>query len=701
MRSTESVKLTESILDRRSSDLIDRQRVLWAPPAITIVGASERTNSSLHLIRNLTRSDFSYPGRINLVNPTRDHVLDLPCVPTLDDVAGDLGLVYLLVPAHACIDVLAMSKRTPSAVAVYADGFAVEPHGPAPVHWLADWSRRLDIPLIGPGCSGIVSSYGHLFGMLDPHPEGVLTGPVGLAMQSGGLMSSVARELMGAGHGVARAIAYGRGALLGCTEFCLDHLATAGDIEVVGCYAEVAPSLADLRRIGQVSQETGKPVVLVVPGKSRAGELAARSHTGALATPRRLLEGVARQFGIVLVDDVAEMISSIDALLASHRRRIVPAAVGIVSVSGGAAILSADAVSATGVDLEEPTEATRANLSAVAGDRATFNPFDTGSNPLDGIDRYRDLVYAYSRDPKFGVVVSVAGAGLPTDEMKGHVRLAEAFIDAVQDSGKLAVIAGPVEQNLKDALQWDGVVRAAGSHSLGVKLHALLSWSSGSVGVVGSTPQQVARSGEISVLSGSDCEDLLQSLELRWPRTLMVNSTDDDLMPIAGWLPVVAKTVSGVAHRAAQGGVLQGLATIDTVRSAVAFLLQRFGGQVSLSEQIPHTDEYFLGLEQSAEHGTLLAFGFGGTSIGERTGMRLAPIDLRQAQSFAASLVGGRPLFVSSVGKLLLAAQGLSQREPQIQTVDLNPLIIDHEGVITVLDAKVHMWDSAAIKDGQ
>jgi acetate---CoA ligase (ADP-forming) len=697
-----AVEIADAIVDRFLSATMPGLRSslarLWSPPAVTIVGASTHRASSW-LVKNLTRPESGFTGPIHLVNPRRSELFDRPCVPTIDDVDGEIGLAIVLLNPENSVAALTGASRSPDVACVYTEGFSVDAGGPMPMAQLADWGRARGAPLIGPGFAGMVSGAAGLFGMMSGHPENVIYGPVGLVLQSGGLMSSTARELMGMGYGLGRCMAYGKAALVGVTEFCLDVLAS-DDVEILGCYAETAPTTDGLRAIGQVSQLLGKPVVLLVPGTSTAGQLAARSHTGALATPRRLLEGVAHQYGIGLVSDVTEMIMSIDALLTAGRRQIEPPAVGLFAVSGGAGIVSADAIGACGVDMPEPTEATREVL-AEEEIRATYNPFDAGAISLDDNVRYQRLVDVFSRDPNFGVVAAVSGVGLAMPGYEGHIRQGNTFVDTVRATGKPAVLAGPVNQDLSTAVSWAGVIRAPGSRPLGVVLRALCDWSKGSVGVLDERHDGDGEPAvDVEVVSGVDAQPLLDTLPLRWPRTALVtDARETTVAGFAAWMPVVIKTESGLAHRAVHGGVLPGLRTAESLARGIEFLLEQFAGAVGVSEEVEHQNEYFVGLDRHPQDGAIIGFGTGGARLGERTEMRAAPLDRRQAEALVAQVLGGSPAAKPAVA-LILAISDLARSRNEFQSIDLNPIVFDGPGSIVILDAKVHVdrraWKAAA-----
>ncbi len=74
---------------------------LFAPDRVAVVGATAREGSlGAALVRNLL-ADFE--GELVAVNPNRDSVLDLPCVPDIR-AARQVDLAVVAVPAEGAVE---------------------------------------------------------------------------------------------------------------------------------------------------------------------------------------------------------------------------------------------------------------------------------------------------------------------------------------------------------------------------------------------------------------------------------------------------------------------------------------------------------------------------------------------------------------------------------------------------------------------
>jgi acyl-CoA synthetase (NDP forming) len=146
---------------------------------------------------------------------------------------------------------------------------------------------------------------------------------------------------------------------------------------------------------------TGKPVAVLKAGRSEAGQRAAASHTGALASTDRVLDAALRQLGIVRVDDIDELLDVGEAFAASMpqmpsvpgqngrdlasvawKRGLGPR-VAVVTTSGGSGILAADAIEAYGLQLARLSDGTRSALDEIVpAYGATANPVDVTASVM-------------------------------------------------------------------------------------------------------------------------------------------------------------------------------------------------------------------------------------------------------------------------------------------------------------------------------
>jgi acyl-CoA synthetase (NDP forming) len=161
-------------------------------------------------------------------------------------------------------------------------------------------------------------------------------------------------------------------------EFLLADPAT----RVIGLYLEDA---ADGRRLFALMRDAEKPIVLLRGGRTGAGQHAALSHTGALASDERLWTALARQTGAALVDTLDDFIGALLAFQLLTPRPARPSErVVLFGNGGGVSVLAADAFARRGFTLAAFDAATRAALNSLdlpAG-ASVRNPIDVPANIL-------------------------------------------------------------------------------------------------------------------------------------------------------------------------------------------------------------------------------------------------------------------------------------------------------------------------------
>jgi acyl-CoA synthetase (NDP forming) len=658
---------------------------------------------TLHLVHNLRKEECRFPGPLNLVNPHSSVIGGIETVPSLEAVAGPLGLVVLLVPPPVCGELMApLGQLGPTGVVMYAGGREI---GYADVeHRFAEWSRRTGIPALGPQSSGLAVPSVGLLPVIAPLIEPVKDGPVGVISQSAGLLGGALKSLLNRGLGFRVGVSCGNSAAVGYQDLAAALFADEA-IRVLCMYLDGVPDIAEFAAVLKPWGQADRPVVVAVGGATEAGSIAARSHTGTLSTPRRVMAGVAEQYGAMLVDNAEELVIAADTLIrVDCRRPSAPGAV-IFTSSGGGGVALADAFASVGVELPPPSPDVAADLAKILSSNVdiTYNPFDVGGVSLDDAGQFSTCLRLLAEDPAFGIVIESMAAGLPfgggIDE--AHVRHAADFVRLVTAAGKPPVLCAPYEGPVPAAMDWPGVVAASGGRSGATSVRALQIWSTppddGDLGPPpAAVPRAPAPATDRDVLVGAEAKAVLAALPLRWPRQVFLDEsgTVDATRDLS--FPVVVKTESGIAHRARSGGVLTGVQDATQLASAVSYLRLRFGGAVSVSEQLPPAEEYIIGYSRQ-EDGRLIMFGRGGSAVESHAtvGVRLMPLGRSGAEHLVRKFARPDARLVDTI----LSLQRLVQDADWIQSVDLNPVLADESGVVA-LDAKIFTRPGLASYEG-
>jgi acetate---CoA ligase (ADP-forming) len=354
---------------------------LWyfhRPASVAVVGASDDGEKiggrPLRYMR-----ERGYAGTVYAVNPRRPAVQGLPTVPSLAEVPAVPDVVVVAVPGQAAVDaVAAAADLGVRGCVVMSSGFGETPD-PRGRAWQAEMlaaARGHGMRLVGPNSqglaafdSGAVLSFSTLF-TEDPPADG----PVAIVSQSGAMCSVPYGMLRRRGIGVRYCHGTGNDADVTAVQLAAETLTDRG-VRLLLLYLESLGDPEDLVALAERSRRAGVPVLALVGGRSESGSRAAASHTGALATERRVLDAFLERLGIWSVGSARELVASAELYLRGWQP--TGDRLAVVSNSGAVCVLSADAAEAAGMRLA-PIEA--ATVDALRG---VLPAFATANNPVD------------------------------------------------------------------------------------------------------------------------------------------------------------------------------------------------------------------------------------------------------------------------------------------------------------------------------
>ena len=241
-------------------------------------------------------------------------------------------------------------------------------------------AQEYDIRLIGPNCLGVTNPHHKM--NPTPFPYEGSPGFIGLVSQSGSFVTQMFDYLKHLGLGFSTAFSVGNQANIDLVD-CLAYLGACPHTKVIALYVE------GLKR-GRAFVETArsiipeKPIVALYVGGSESGRRAGFSHTGAMAGPDRLYDGIFRQSGVIRAASLIEMFDYCWVLgtqpLAKGGRVVIQ------THSGGPGATAADACGRAGLEMPPLAPETAAKLSPYVPSTGSLNnPLDLtfNKNPMD------------------------------------------------------------------------------------------------------------------------------------------------------------------------------------------------------------------------------------------------------------------------------------------------------------------------------
>ncbi len=690
---------------------------LFRPASIAVVGATpDESKPGGRCIRFLRQ--FGYRGEVFPVNPKYETILDLPAFAGLDALPGPAELVVLLVAAKAVPDYLRQAAAAGArAVVVCASGFAeAGPEGRALQDEVAAIAAETGLAVVGPNSLGVIDLHSRVTATFTTglQAEGEpLVGPVAFLSQSGAMGAIVMSMARSDGLGFGKIVSSGNEAVLDFTDF-VDYFADDPQTELVLGYVEGLRRGREFVHAARRARAAGKLVCVLKVGKSNAGVKAARSHTGALVGSAQVYDAAFRRAGVLEVGDTRELLDL--ALARPGRNRAAGPRVGIVSMSGGAAVLMSDQCSAAGLTIGTLAQSTQAALSRVLPSFAgTDNPIDYG--PVYGDpEAIRACVDAVLGDPGIdiglvfigasprlaGVIeeplaavrarhakpVIVAWLGGPA---QGITRLRELGIPAYDQTGRaVAVVAHLVGAGVEPgAFADETVADDARGQATRERLAELL------------------RRGR-STLTEREVKELLAPYAIPTVREALATSAEEaDRLAREIAAPVAVKAEAPeLLHKSDSGAVRLAVwpdeagTAWEEVVAAAAAVVGRAGVRGAVIQPMARPGlELLVGLRYDAQFGPVVSAGLGGVTsevLGD-VATELAPVDHATARAMlgrlrSAPLLGrfrGAP--ARDVAALADVIVGISQfateAGPLVAELDLNPVLVHAEGEgCTVVD---------------
>ncbi len=403
------------------------------PDSIVFFGASNRfTAMGTNQLNSLLSSGFG--GKIYPIHPKETRVLDLKAYPRVRELPEVPDLAVLVLPTHIVPEAMEdCGKQGIKHAIVVSGGFKeVGGKGVELEKKLVMIADRYGMRFLGPNCLGVANPH-HNYNVTFLPFEG-RQGFIGLASQSGSLITQMFGYLSRFGLGFSSGISVGNEANVDIVD-CLKYLAACPHTRVIGLYVETirrGREFIDLAR----SIVPHKPIVAFYVGGSEAGKRAGLSHTGALAGPDALYEGVFRQSGVIRAHSIPELFDYCWVLGTCPRpagNRVI-----VQTHSGGPGAAAADACGRAGLELPSLSEKTLAKIAPMVPHTGSVNnPIDVtfSKNPLDFFDAIPDALLgdeqtdgllAYFLTPGQSIRRTMTGMGIAEEEIP---RLTEKLLD--------------------------------------------------------------------------------------------------------------------------------------------------------------------------------------------------------------------------------------------------------------------------------
>jgi len=695
---------------------------LFTPESVALFGASDRTDSVGGVVfKNLLSSGFK--GRIYAINPKRDEVQGQKAYKSLDEIEETVDLVVVATPATSIPAIVeACGERGIKMMLILSAGFReTGVQGRRLEDKVTELVRHYGIRLMGPNCLGIIRPDQGLnitFGNNNAKP-----GNLAFVSQSGAICTAILDWAEQNDIGFSTVVSTGIAADLDFGDY-LDYLVSDPKTKAILLYIEGINNsrrfMSSVRAAARI-----KPVIALKVGRHAAGAEASMSHTGALVGSDETFSAALSRSGVLRVETIGQLFAAARALSSSHYRGPSENLV-IITNGGGPGVMAADRATDQGIELSTLSEETMAALDQV------LPSVWSHSNPVDIIgdappERYQQAVDICLEDPGVDGAIVI----LTPQAMTKPTEVAKALVKSAKKSKKPIMTSWMGGEQVKKASKIFNNAHVPNFTTLenAVDAFSYLARYNRNQRLLLQTPARLTSGQELpdpegarliiegvlteqrKVLTEPESMAILTAFRIPTVRNAVAHSANEALVIAESiGFPIAMKVLStDISHKSDAGGVRLNINSAAEVRGAFRQLVDQVklrvptakiqGVTIEKMYRSSNGRELMIGIIKDPVFGPVISFGSGGTAVeimGD-SAISIPPINHRLATDLinrtrVSKLLGKfRNMPAVNMEQLidvLLGVSSMACELPWIQEMDINPLIMDENGIVAV-DARI------------
>ena len=697
-----------------------RLKPLFAPSSVAVFGASDHIDSVGQIVfQNMLQSGFK--GALYPINVTHSEVQGCKAYSTISEITGPVDLAVIATPPESVLDIIeACGQHHVKAAVIITAGFGeTGATGKALEHEILGIAQRYGIRLIGPNCLGVMRPD---IGLNATFNKGsAIAGNIAFISQSGALCTAILDWAKSNDVGFSSVISMGAALDVDFGEI-LDYLISDTKTQSILLYIE---GIHDARSFMSAIRAAAriKPVVLIKVGRHAAASKAAVSHTAAIVGSDDAFDAALRRAGVVRVRTVTQLFSAAKVL--SYGFVPTGKRLAIVTNGGGPGVMATDCAIDLGLVMATLSDKTIKKLNEV------LPPNWSHGNPVDiigdaQVDRYQHAVKACLEDLNVDGVLTI----LTPQAMTKPLEVAEAVIELSNQYNKPLLTSWMGGEQVEESrILFNHAKKPSFSTpESAVEVFSYLSAYHDNQKLLMQVPGSLSHHIEPDIesarmiiegallekrkiLGEMESKALLSAFHIPVAQTMMARSPNEALL-IAQQLgfPVAMKINSpDITHKSDVGGVKLNLVDALEVRAAYHEIVESvkinrpeaFVNGISIQPMIvkPNGRELMIGVVNDEVFGPIITFGAGGTTVEivDDKSVALPPLntflakDLIKGTQIVKMLGAFRNMPAANMEALesvLLRVSEMVCELPMLMEMDINPLILDENGVLAA-DARI------------
>lgn len=703
---------------------------LFHPQTVAVIGAKDTPGSVGRTIM-LNLANHQFKGKIYPVNPKRDEVLGIKCVPSLQDIPEPIDLAVIVTPAATVPKIISecVDANVKSAIIISAGFKELGEPGIKLEEEILKHARRGSMPIIGPNCLGVMNP---IEGLNATFARGIaLPGNIAFISQSGAMCTAVLDWSMQQKVGFSAFVSIGSMADVNWGTL-IEYLGNDPNTNSLLLYME---TIGDARSFMTAAREVAleKPIIVIKAGRSQAAAKAAASHTGSLAGSDEVFDAALERIGVLRVDSIAELFS-MASVLARQPRPKGPN-LSIVTNAGGPAVLATDAAVLNQAELSVLQPKTLESLNEILPEAWSH------SNPIDilgdaSAERYAQAIEILAKDDNSDGLLVILSPQDMTDATSTAEKIAGINVgqkpllaswmggSTVEDGRQILTAARIPNFDYPDdaakafAKMWSYSQNLKSLYEMPVVEHPFPGDEPHLKNTKERTAQRLihdAQAERRELLTEFESKELLDDYQIPVVITKVAKDAKE-AVKFADQIgyPIVLKLFSEtITHKTDVGGVILNLQSPDAVAKAFEAIktsvsekvgMEHFQG-VTVQKMIRHTGyELILGSTTDPQFGPVILFGMGGqlVEVFKDRALAIPPLNknlagqlMKKTKIYEALLgVRGRQAVdIEKLEEVLVNFSRMIVENRRIKECDINPLIIS-ENELIALDARIVLHDS-------
>ncbi|TFH92488.1 bifunctional acetate--CoA ligase family protein/GNAT family N-acetyltransferase [Vibrio ouci] len=415
---------------------------LFKPRSVAVIGASTKPMRAGNIVmKNLLHGGFE--GAIMPVTPKYSSVCGVLAYPSVDQLPIVPDVVILCTHAkynQALFQQLA-DKQVKSVIVLSADMHLSNDDGESIQSACLRIAKQSGMRILGPNSLGLVLPWVNFNASFSPVTAE--KGKIAFISQSAAMCTTILDWANDKNIGFSAFISLGNALDIDFADL-LDHLSTDTHTEAILLYVD---TIKDARRFMSAARAASRNrrILVLKGGRTSAGRLAAKAHTGGDDTLDIIYDSAIRRTGMLRVNNSHELFAAVETL--THSVPLRGEKLAIITNGGGPAIMAVDTLLERGGKLAELSDETLDKLTSLLPTSWSHN------NPIDMVGDADQSRYVNTLNALMDTDCADAILIMHSPSAVAHSELtAKAVVDAIK--------AHPRHKRFNFLTNWSGELTA-------------------------------------------------------------------------------------------------------------------------------------------------------------------------------------------------------------------------------------------------